>query len=451
MYDRMEWLPGGRLNIAHEAIDRHANGRLRGRPALVWQGRDGDRETYTYGRLKELTNRFADVLKSLGVGRRDRVFTLMDRLPELHIALIGALKAGAIASPIPPDLGPVAVKERLRDCAVKVLVTEPHLRRAITGIIPELFELQHMVVVNKDARDPFPLEMADLGYDEEMDKASTNFDLEPTGQLDPALMHYTQSADGNALGIVHPHLAVVQHFATGKWVLDLRDDDVCWSTADVGRLTGTVLGAIAPWTNGVTQLSIAGELGPEVLYEAVQRYKVTVLSTGPETLAMLMGDDEHSPQDYDLSSLRHVISTGGPLSPQAAEWGEAAFGTPVLNAWGQAETGAPLIAPRPDGETPAGSIGQPVPGVEVGVLDDQYDPLPPGSGGHLAVRPGWPSMVSEYWGNPELYSDRFRKGWYITGENARMDENGNYWLTGPLDSAEGPLHLRDWFADPCYG
>ena len=430
MYDRMEWLPRGRLNIAHEAIDRHANGRLRHRPALIWQGRDGDRETYTYGRLKELTNRFAGVLKSLGVGRRDRVFTLMDRLPELHIALIGALKAGAIASPIPPDLGPVAVKERLRDCAVKVLVTEPHLRRAITGIIPELFELQHMVVVNKDARDPFPLEMADLGYDEEMGKASANFDVEPTGELDPALLHYTQSADGDALGIVHPHLAVVQQYAAGEWVLGLREGDVCWSTAEVGRLSGTVLGAIAPWTNGTTQLSIAGDLTPETLYKAVQTYRVSVLHTGPDTIAMLMDAGDGLPRRHDLSSLRRVVTTGGPLGARAAAWAQEAFGATVCESWGQAETGAPLIAPRPDGETPAGSIGQPVPGVEVGVLDDQYDPLPPGSGGHLAVRPGWPSMFSEYRGNPELYSDRFRKGWYVSGDTAYVDEDGCYRITG---------------------
>jgi acetyl-CoA synthetase len=318
----------------------------------------------------------------------------------------------------------------LQDSTVKVLVTEPHLRRGITGIIPELFELQHMIVVNKDGRDPFPLEMADLGYDEEMDKASPNFDIEPTGQIDPALMHYTQSDEGEARGVVHPHLAVVQQYAAGRWVLGLRDGDVCWSTADVGRLTGTVLGAIAPWTNGVTQLSVAGELEPQTLYEAVQSYRVIVLQTGPETIATLMGDGEHVPGSYDLSSLRRVVSTGGPLSPKAAEWSESAFGTPVLDAWGQAETGAPLIAGRPGDERPTGSVGKPVPGVEVGVLDGDYNPLPPGSTGLLAVRPGWPSMFSAYWDQLDLYSNRFRKGWYITGDTARADANGHYWLTG---------------------
>jgi acetyl-CoA synthetase len=287
-----------------------------------------------------------------------------------------------------------------------------------------------MVVVNKDGRDPFPLEMADLGYDEEMDKASANFDVEPTGQLDPALMHYAETGEGEATGVVHPHLAAVQHDATGKWVLGLQEGDVCWSTADVGRLTGTVLGALAPWTNGVTQLSIAGELEPQTLYEAVQSYRVTVLQTGPETIATLMEAGEDPPEGYDLSSLRHVISTGGPLSPEAAEWGEAAFRTPVRDAWGQAETGAPLIAGRPGDESPTGSAGKPVPGVEVGVLDDDYNPLPPGSTGLLAIRPGWPSMFSAYWDQPDLYSSRFRKGWYITGDTARTDGNGYYRLTG---------------------
>ena len=430
MYDRMEWLPRGRLNIAHEAIDRQANGRLRDRPALVWQGRDGDRETYSYGRLKELTNRFAGVLKSLGVGRGDRVFTLMERLPELHIALIGALKTGAIVSPTPPDLPPEAVKDRLRDTAVKVLVTEPHLRRSITGIIPELFDLQHMVVVNKDGRDPFPLEMADLGYEEEMDKASAGFDVEPTGELDPALLHYRQDDQGESLGVVHPHLAVVQQYAAGGWVLDLQEGDVCWSTADVGRLSGTVLGAIAPWTNGATQLSIAGDPTAEALYKAIQTYKVTVLHTGPGTIAMLMEAGDELPRRHDLSSLRRLVTTGGPLVAGAAAWAEEVFGATVCDGWGQAETGAPLIACTGGEGSPVGSIGKPLPGVEAGVLDGDYNPLSRGSAGLLAIRYGWPAMFSGYWNRPDLYSSRFRKGWYVSGDTAYVDEDGCYRITG---------------------
>lgn len=429
MYADLDWLPGGRLNIAHEAIDRHANGWLRDKPAMIWQGRDGDRETYSFGRLRELTDKFANVLKSLGVGRHDRVFIFMDRLPELYIALMGTLKVGAIASPMPPDLGQVAVGTRLKDTGVKVLVTEPHMRRAITGIIPQLFELQHMIVVNKDARDPFPLEMADLSYDEEMDKASANFNIESTGQLDHALLHYTLGDDGEAKGVVHPHLAVAQHHAVGKWILDLQEGDVCWSTAEVGRMTGTVLGAIAPWTNGVTQLSLAGALDLQTLYQSVQSFRVTALHTGPETIKRLMESSGGSSENYDLTSLRHVVITGRPLNPKAMEWIEAIFGTPVIYGWGQVETGAPLICAGADGEMPAGCIGKPMSGVEAGVLDDDYNTLPAGSIGQLAVRPGWPSMFSEYWNAPDLYSDRFRKGWYITGEIAHMDENGYFRLS----------------------
>ena len=268
MFKEMDWLPGGWLNMAHEAIDRHAHGRLRDKLAMIWEGKNGEQETYTFGQLKTLTDKFANVVKSLGVEKGDRVFILMDRIPELYVALFGTLKVGAIAGPLSSAFGPDPVKDRLQDSGAKLLITQPDLRRRVIGIIPELFDLQHIIVVNKNDRDPIPLDVSDLGYEEEMSKASANYDIAITSQYDYSIMHYTSGTTGKPKGAVHRHQAAVQHYATGKWALDLHDDDIYWCTADSGWVTGTSYGMMAPWTNGVTQLIYEGGFGGQRLVPA---------------------------------------------------------------------------------------------------------------------------------------------------------------------------------------
>ena len=252
IYDQLDWLPGGGLNKAHEAIDRHANGGRRDKIAMIWEGKNGEREDYTFGDMKRLTDRFANVLQSLGIQKGDRVFIFMDRLPELYVSFFGALKAGAVVGPLFSAFGPEPVKDRMQDSGAKVLVTQPDLRRKIASIIPELFELQHILIVNKDGRDPEPIDPQDLSYDEEMSKAPADFTTVVTGQYDYSIMHYTSGTTGKPKGAVHRHQAVVQQMATGQWALDLHEDDIYWCTADPGWVTGTSYGMLAPWTNGVT-------------------------------------------------------------------------------------------------------------------------------------------------------------------------------------------------------
>ena len=429
--DELDWLPGGFLNAAHEAIDRHANGRLHDKVAMLWEGRNGGRDALTFGQIKSQSDSFANVLRSLGVERGDRVFTLMDRVPELYVAFFGTLKAGAIAGPLFSALGPDHVKERLQDSGAKILVAPPELRRRISGIIPELFDLQHIVVVNRDDADS--VDVADLSYNEEMSKASANFDIVPTSQYDDYILQYTSGTTGKAKGVVHRHQAIVQHYATGKLVLDLQPEDVYWCTADPGWATGTSYGILAPWTNGVTQLIYEGGFDPDAWYEIIQRHSVTVWYTAPAALRMLMKAGDDLPMRYDLSSLRHICSVGEPLSPEVTAWGEEIFGVPFRDTWWQAETGAILVANYPGMEIRPGSMGRPIPGVEIGVLDDDYEPVASMADGNLAVRPGWPSMFRTYWRNPEVYNSKFRKGWYVTGDRARMDEDGYLWFVGRAD------------------
>lgn len=439
IYDELDWLPGGWLNIAHEAIDRHANGRNRDKVAMIWEGKNGERETYTFGEMRDQSNKFANVLRSLGIGLGDSVFILLDRVPELYVAFFGILKVGAIAGPLFSSLEPELIQKRMKEIDTKVLVTQPELRRKITPIIPELFELQHIVVVNKFKRDPFPMDTADLSYEEEMDKATANHDIANTSQNDFAVMHYTSGTTGDPKGVLHQHQSVIQIHATGKWVLDFHDDDVYWCTADPGWITGTSYGMIAPWTSGITQFVYEGGFRASKWYEIIQVNKISVWYTSPTAIGMLMKADNYVPQHYDLSSLRFPASTGEPLDAEAVTWSNEVFGRPFHDNWLQTETGAILCANYASQDVRPGSIGSPIPGVEMGVVDEEYNPVPAGVEGQLVVRPGWPSMFRKYWNDTLMYNSRFRKGWYVTGDIARVDKDGYFWYAGRSED-DRPTH-----------
>ena len=454
MYGKLDWLPGGRLNMAHEAIDRHSNGRLRDKTAIIWEGKKGELEKYSFGDLKTQSNKFGNILKTLGIQKGDRVFLFMDRIPELYVAFFGILKVGAIVCPLISAYGPDPVRDRLRDSGGKIIVTQPNLRRRISGILHELFDLQHIIVVNKGNRDPGPVDHPDLSYEEEMGKASANLEIAAMSQSDYSLIHYTPGATGEAVGAVHRHQAVAQHYATGKWVLDLHDDDVYWCTADPGSATAMSYGILAPLANGVTQLVYEGAVRADSWYEMIQKHRVTVWYTAPTAIRILMNEGDEARNGYDLSSLRHLCSGGEPLDREAVEWGLKAFGAPFHDTWSHAETGAILVANYPAMDIRPGSIGRPIPGLEVSILDDDCDPVPHGSEGELAIRPGWPSMFQNYWNKPEIYDGCFRKRWYLTRERALEDEDGYIWFLGRADDVinvaghlVGPLEVETALAE----
>ena len=429
----LDGLPGGGLNLAYEAIDRHAASHKRDKVAMYWEGANGEEEQYTFAQFKELTDKFANVLKKLGVEKGDRVFIFMGRVPELYVAFFGILKVGAIAGPLFSAFGPDPVKDRLEDSGAKALIVTPELRGRVSGIIGDLPDLKHVVVVNKNGRSSEPLAPSDISYEEEMASASPDFRIEATTEEDYSIMHYTSGTTGKPKGAVHAHMAALQHLATGRWALDLHDEDIYWCTADPGWVTGTSYGMSAPWTNGISQVIYEGGFRANAWYQVIQKYGVTVWYTAPTAIRMLMKAGDEIPKRYDLSTLRYMCSVGEPLNPEAVMWGVNVLGLPFHDNWWQTETGAILIANYPSMDIRPGSMGRPIPGIEAAIVDDEGNRVEPGEEGDLCVRPGWPSMFRGYWRNQEMYDSKFKNGWYVTGDRARMDEDGYFWFVGRAD------------------
>ncbi|MFC2046985.1 acetate--CoA ligase, partial [Chloroflexota bacterium] len=421
----------GELNLAHLAIDRHADSPRRDKLALFWEGKTGETESYTFGELSMLTNKFANVLTGLGVNKSDRVFTFMERIPELYISVFGSLKLGAIVGPLFADFGPDPVRDRLRDSGAKVLLTTPTLRARIASILSDLPDLQCLIVVDRSGQ--HSVKPGDIVYQKVMNGASTDSPKVSTSANDYSLMHYTSGTTGKPKGAVHIHYAAIQHYATGKWVLDFHEDDVYWCTADPGWVTGTSYGMVAPWSNGVSQVVYEGGFRASTWYSMIEKYKVTVWYTAPTALRMLMKAGEQVPKQYDLSSLRHICSVGEPLNPEAVMWGLKVFHQPIHDNWWQTETGAILIANYPFMAVRPGSMGRPIPGIVATILDDSYTEVSLEKEGHLAIKPGWPAMFKTYWNSHKLYQSRFKRGWYITGDRARRDADGYFWFVGRTD------------------
>jgi acetyl-CoA synthetase len=428
----LDGLPGGGLNIAYEAVDRHVKNGKGSKPAILWEGKDGAEETYTFEHLSKLSNKWCNVLRNLGIKKGDRVFVFLDRIPELYGAVFGTLKAGCVIGPLFSAFGPDAVKDRLADSGAVLLLTSPELWRRVSTIRAELPALTNVVHVTHGKR----IEASEgiLSFDDLMDAASDEAQIENTGLEDLSIMHYTSGTTGKPKGAVHVHQAVWGHYATGKYVLDLHpDDDIYWCTADPGWVTGTSYGMFAPFTNGVTSVIYEGGFSASKWYEVIQKYRVTVWYTAPTAIRLLMKAGDNIPARYDLSSLRYTMSVGEPLNPEAVVWGERVIGLPFHDNWWQTETGSIMIANYPIMPIRPGSMGRPMLGINPNVIDENGNEVPVGQEGDLAVRPGWPSMFRNYWHNEEMYNSKFKNGWYITGDRARKDPEGYFWFIGRSD------------------
>jgi acetyl-CoA synthetase len=431
----LEGLPGGGLNIAHEAIDRHVRAGRGDRLALRWIGRNDEICDFTYSELGAAVNRFANVLKRCGVAKGDRVFSLLGRVPELYIAALGALKNGSVFSPLFSAFGPEPIKARMSIGAAKVLVTsEAFYRRKVEPWRAELKSLEHVLLTECSDNPP----AGTTSLTAAMAASSDAFATVWTGPEDMALLHFTSGTTGRPKGAVHVHEAVVAHHITGRLALDLHPDDVFWCTADPGWVTGTSYGIISPLTNGATLVVDQAEFDAERWYRILQDQKVTNWYTAPTAIRMLMKIGAAVPKRFDLSKLRFMASVGEPLNPEAVIWSVEAFGKPFHDNWWQTETGGIMISNYSSMDVKPGSMGRPIPGVSAGIVERVEggavrEITEPMVMGELALRPGWPSMMRGYLNEEERYRKCFAGGWYLTGDLAMRDEEGYYWFVGRAD------------------
>jgi acetyl-CoA synthetase len=434
---QLNGLPGGGINIAHEAVDRHAAGPRAGHCAVRWLGRDGEVREYTFAELRGLSNRFANVLRELGVGAGERVYTLTGRIPELYFAALGIWKSRTVYCPLFSAFGPEPIRARLALGQASVLVTTPSLyRRKIAPLRGALPHLRHVLLVG----DPPDIEAipGTLDFRRLLAAASDQFTIPPTDPETLALLHFTSGTTGTPKGAVHVHDAVVMHHLTGRLVLDLHPEDVYWCTADPGWVTGTSYGIIAPLTSGVTSIVDENDFDVERWYRILGERRVTVWYTAPTAIRMLMKAGLEVVRKYEFPALRFLASVGEPLNPEAVLWGQEAFGQPFHDNWWQTETGGIMIANYASMPVKPGSMGRPLPGIEATIVRHEPDggvsPIrEPDVQGELALVPGWPSMFRSYWGEPERYQRCFSGGYYLTGDLARRDADGYFWFVGRAD------------------
>lgn len=437
MYDRFDWketekhftwYETGRVNMAYEAIDRHAESFRKNKIALYY--RDGSRnEKYTFKEMKEYSNKAGNILKTYGnVEKGDRVFIFMPRSPELYFAILGAIKIGAIVGPLFEAFMEGAVRDRLEDSGAKVLVTTPELLERVP--VKELPELKTIFLVGNNIEEQGPY----IDFNKRLAEASKQLDIEWVDRTDGLILHYTSGSTGKPKGVLHVHNAMIQHYQTAKWVLDLKEEDVYWCTADPGWVTGTSYGIFGPWLTGTSNVIIGGRFNPETWYKMIEEFGVTVWYSAPTAFRMLMGAGDEIVKKFDLSSLRHILSVGEPLNPEVIRWGMKVFNIRIHDTWWMTETGAHLICNYPCMDIKPGSMGKPIPGVKAAIVDDQGNELPPYRMGNLAIKKGWPSMMHAIWNNPQKYESYFLPGdWYISGDSAYMDEDGYFWFQGRVD------------------
>ncbi|PTG07102.1 acetate--CoA ligase [Staphylococcus chromogenes] len=419
------WSETGKVNMAYECIDRHVDEGKGDKIALNYKD-DVRKESYTFNEVKQKSNQAANVLKTKAqVQKGDRVFIFMPRTPELYFAFLGILKIGAIVGPLFEAFMEKAVKDRLENSDAKVIITTNSLLPRIPK--DDLPNLETIIVVDENVSDEY------VDFNTEMEHASDQFEIEWLNQDDGLILHYTSGSTGQPKGVLHVQKAMLVHYISGKYVLDLQEDDVYWCTADPGWVTGTSYGIFAPWLNGVTNCIAGGRFSPEAWYSMIEEFKVTIWYTAPTALRMLMSAGDDLVEKYNLSSVRSILSVGEPLNPEVIKWAKKVYDKRVLDTWWMTETGGHMIVNYPSMDIKLGSMGKPLPGIEAAIIDNEGNPLPPNRMGNLAIKKGWPSMMYKIWKNPEKYQSYFIGDWYVSGDSAYQDEDGYFWFQGRVD------------------
>jgi len=448
-----KWFVGGVLNLSHNCLDRHLTTWRRNKAAIIWEGEPGDRRVLTYQMLHGEVCRFAAALKLLGVRAGDRVALYMPMIPELPIAMLACARLGATHSVVFGGFSAEALRDRINDASARLVITADGgfrrgavvpLKAAVDEALAETPSVEKVVVVKRTGSEVAMQAGRDIWWDDAVAGVRAECPAEPLDSEHPLFILYTSGTTGKPKGVVHSTGGYLAHvYLTAKWVFDLKDTDTFWCTADIGWVTGHSYVVYGPLANGATTLLYEGVPNhpqPDRFWEIVERYRVTILYTAPTAIRTFTRWGDEWPARHDLSSLRLLGSVGEPINPEAWVWYHKVIGggrCPIVDTWWQTETGGILITPLPGAiPTKPGSATRPFPGIVPEVVTREGAPVGPNEGGYLVIRKPWPGMLRTIYGDPERYRQQYWEqipGVYFTGDGARCDEDGYFWVMGRID------------------
>ncbi|MBV9300925.1 MAG: acetate--CoA ligase [Acidobacteriaceae bacterium] len=457
-----KWFSGGKINASYNCLDRHLTTARKQKPAFIFEGEPGDQRVITYQELHHLVSRFATVLKQLGYQSADRAIIYMPMIPELPVAMLACARLGITHSVVFGGFSAEALKARILDLNATVVITadggwrrgrEVRLKDAVDEALEDCPDVRHVVVYRrtgsaipmKEGRDHWWHELdAQLSNDPFIHHEAENCPAEELDSEHPLYVLYTSGTTGKPKGILHTTAGyLLQTAITMKWIFDLREDDVYWCTADIGWVTGHSYIVYGPLTAGATCILYEG--APDYpafdrFWQIVEKYRVSIFYTSPTAIRALIKQGERWPEAHDLSSLRLLGSVGEPINPAAWEWYNRVIGKercPIVDTWWQTETGAIMISAMPGAiPTKPGSATLPLPGIVADIVDHNGAPVPANREGYLVIRQPWPSMIRNIWGDPKRFQEQY---WsrvpsaYFTGDAARRDEDGYFWVLGRVD------------------
>ncbi len=448
-----QWFVGGKLNLSENCLDRHAKSWRKNKAAIIWEGEPGDIRVITYGELLREVCKFANVLKHLGLNKGDRVGIYLPMIPEAAVAMLACARIGAVHSVIFGGFSAEAVSDRMNDAEAKLIITADggcrrgsivHLKKNVDAACESIPTVSKVVVVRRTGE---PIEMKDgrdVWYHEAMSKASADCAAEPLDSEHPLFILYTSGTTGKPKGVQHSTAGyLLQASLTMKYVFDLKEEDTYFCTADVGWVTGHSYVVYGPLANGATSLMYEGAPNfpkPDRLWDIIERHRVTVFYTAPTAIRSFVRQGDDWPNQHDMRSLRLLGTVGEPINPEAWMWYHTVIGgerCPIVDTWWQTETGAIMITPLP-GATPTkpGSGTLPFFGILPEVVDKEGHKVPAGQGGFLVIRKPWPSMLRTVFRDPDRYVEQYWTrfpGSYFTGDGAREDEDGYFWIMGRVD------------------
>ena len=450
-----QWFTGGEINVSYNCLDRHLDGPRRNKAALIWEGEPGDWKVYTYWDLHREVCRFANGLKELGVKKGDRVTMYMPMIPELVISMLACARIGAPHNVVFGGFSPESLSDRINDSQSKLVITSDGgyrrgkvipLKSNTDEALKSTSTVEKVVVVRRvgeDAQCSMKAER-DMWWDDLVATQSYTCEAEPMGSEDMLYILYTSGTTGKPKGVVHTTAGyLLGTYATTKWVFDLKENDVYWCTADIGWVTGHSYVVYGPLSNGATSVMYEGAPDwPERdrFWEIVEKYGITIVYTAPTAIRACMRWGEEHPKKHNLNSIRLLGSVGEPINPEAWMWYWENIGggrCPIVDTWWQTETGMILITPLPGITTlTPGSATKPFPGVDAEIVDAKGDPVQLGEGGYLVLKRPWPAMLRTIYGDPQRYVDQYwsqYENMYFTGDGAKKDKNGFFWLLGRVD------------------